>query len=480
MSFQLWSRGVGVLVGSVEMVGWRWGWSVCVREGRVGVLECRSAFGEGRSVLGWKWSVGVRVGRSAFEKVGSEFWRVGRRSGWSVGVREDRSAFGEGRSALGWSVRTSGERERKGAVEMKKFCHNLSEEILEEIFLRLPPVSVKSCKCVCKSWYDMINNPLFIKKQFHVSIKNNRHSSHVTLCLIWFSRELSKKEVSTGLYRQRRGKQVLSLLTMHKDDSVGDHPPFVLEEINLPPVPKAEEKNFPEFLIATHCNGIICFYGHSFHHQNTVVLCNTGLGEFKLLHTPCLPRFFVAGAGFGYDPKADDYKFVKVFSSAGFDRRSRALVYTLGTNSWREIDLKGIYCWLNNSGFYCRGLYYWWNKGLLDSETMVLSFDMSEEKFHCIKLPPIAQRPNGKFMRLTMWNESSVAFFISTERSYHSTSFELWVMVHKFDGVEGSTYWNKHLTIGPLKNIHTALAFWKDDELLMETRECLIAFILGS
>ena len=51
------------------------------------------------------------------------------------------------------------------------------------------------------------------------------------------------------------------------------------------------------------------------------------------------------------------------------------------------------------------------------------------------------------------------------------TSFDMWVMADDYyiGGVDGSTYWIKYLTIEPLVSIHSPLAFWKDDELLMET-----------
>ena len=47
----------------------------------------------------------------------------------------------------------------------------------------------------------------------------------------------------------------------------------------------------------------------------------------------------------------------------------------------------------------------------------------------------------------------------------------MWVMVGKFGGAEGDTPWTKHLTIGPLENISIPLGFWKDDELLFESRQ---------
>ncbi|PON75412.1 hypothetical protein PanWU01x14_043790 [Parasponia andersonii] len=101
----------------------------------------------------------------------------------------------------------------------------------------------------------------------------------------------------------------------------------------------------------------------------------------------------------------------------------------------------------------------------------ILSFDMSKEKFRSIPFPDLRlEKTINCFRILELWNES-VVFFTSTQCSWFSTSFEMWVMVDNFGGVEGSTYWIKHLKIGPLVCICGPLAFWKEDELLLETRD---------
>lgn len=100
---------------------------------------------------------------------------------------------------------------------------------------------------------------------------------------------------------------------------------------------------------------------------------------------------------------------------------------------------------------------------------VVLSFDMMEEEFRTILLPNHVHEET-KIRELTLWN-GSVAFFFALENSWQSTTFEMWVMVHNFGGVEGFTFWTKHLTIGPLVCIYFPLTFWKSDELLIETRD---------
>ncbi|PON87024.1 F-box associated domain [Trema orientale] len=201
------------------------------------------------------------------------------------------------------------------------------------------------------------------------------------------------------------------------------------------------------------------------------------LREFKLLRTKHLPHdFYVplgshvslfAGCGFGYDPKANVYKHVIIFGSDDF-RFPVALVCTMGTrDSVRliKISVECNSCCPDSKGVYLKGAYYWWNgTSLVDS---ILCFDMSEEKFHGIPLPDELIR---KSKRLEVWNESLI-LFLALKCSCSSSTFEMWVMVDDSAGVKGSTYWRKHLTTGPLFCIYFPLAFWKDDELLLETRD---------
>lgn len=342
---------------------------------------------------------------------------------------------------------------------MTSFCH-LPKEVLEEILLRVPPKSLKCCKRVCKLWYAMISDQSFINKQLHVG-NSNKHSLSITMCLNWTRQEASLEK-----------RRVFSVVTIHdKDEGGDDQLPCVVEEISLPPVPEMEKEYFPVNLVGSHCNGITCFFDRT-SVKETFVLCNPELGEFKLLHTPVLDHGLTfAGAGFGYDPKVDDHKCFKLFNYARDPNRNRALVYTLRTDSWREIkiDLNGC-CYLNSEGVYRRGVYYWWNMGTSKSKQTILSFDLSEEEFHTIQLPEPLQRPRSMMRKLALWNESVVCF-VSAKNCRHSTSFDMWVMADDYyiGGVDGSTYWIKYLTIEPLVSIRSPLAFWKVDELLMQT-----------
>ncbi|KAL5555672.1 hypothetical protein UlMin_037908 [Ulmus minor] len=294
----------------------------------------------------------------------------------------------------------------------------LPEETMEEILLRLPPQSLVRFKCVCKSWNRLINDPSFINK--HLLI--NKNSSCTSLFLTC--------------------DKLLSLASIFNDknNDNSDYISYLVEEINIP-----RPKEDP-------LSGL----------EETIILCNPAIKEFKVL-----PKSFFfknsinRGFGFGYDSISNDYKVVRIFSKGELrDDVSKAEVYTLGSDSWREIKM--------NINLRC--VYYWWNDvqphGVANDD-MIISFDMHEEKFNRIPLPDNVQKKMQYIgsKTLTIWNES-LALFFTYEYLHMYLFFEMWVMVDNFDG----SSWIKHLTIEPLAHInHLPLAFWKKDELFMES-----------
>lgn len=367
--------------------------------------------------------------------------------------------------------------EFEAAEEINRF---IPEELVENILLRLPADFLRICKRVCKPWFDLINDPSFVNKHMRFTIENSKVSSSRTIFLKWIRQELSLEDIFNPDFRPEwheddPSKLELSLVTFCKDDGGNeDYIPCVIEQINLPPLPAPE--SFPTSFRVFHCNGII-------HMLDTIssctsVLLNPALLEFKLLREPHIPFTSnyanLMGCGFGYDLKANLYKCVKIFGN-DYGKRPVALVHTLGTKLWRKIKIvleRGNYWHLHPRAIYCKGAYYWPNMSGMGH--MLLSFDMSEEKFRSIPFPnQLLKRTTDYSLHLLHeWNDSVVLLFSSHARSWNSTVFEMWVMVDGYGtGVEGSTYWIKHLEIGPLPCLHFPLAFWKCDELLLETRD---------
>lgn len=101
---------------------------------------------------------------------------------------------------------------------------HLPEDVLEEILLRVPPKSLKSCKGVCKLWYVTINNPKFIDQQHNFSFGNNKHPSSVTLFVTWEKKDPSLHESFSSQDTDLCLKQALSVVTIDVEDySDSDH-----------------------------------------------------------------------------------------------------------------------------------------------------------------------------------------------------------------------------------------------------------------
>ncbi|EXB44916.1 hypothetical protein L484_026503 [Morus notabilis] len=129
---------------------------------------------------------------------------------------------------------------------------HLPEDVLEEILMRVPPKSLKSCKGVCKLWYVTINNPKFIDEQLNFSIGNNKHPSSVTLFVTWEKNDPSLHESFSSQDTDLCLKQALSAVTIDDEDySDSDHLPYVIEEINFPPDPETERADFPVNLLSS-------------------------------------------------------------------------------------------------------------------------------------------------------------------------------------------------------------------------------------
>ncbi|KAL5555709.1 hypothetical protein UlMin_037945 [Ulmus minor] len=318
---------------------------------------------------------------------------------------------------------------------MDMFYH-LPKEIMEEILLRLPPKSLVRFKCVCKSWNLLINDPSFINK-------------HLLSCTTLFL----------------TGKKLLSPENICNDKS--DNISFLIEEFDIP-----GSNKYPLlwYFPHSHCNGIICVCPYDIF-EETIILCNPAIKELKVLPKSFFNKDSInREIGFGYDSISCDYKVVRIFTLGGKWRNevSKAEVFTLGTDSWREIRTDiNFRCCLSSRGRYYKGVYYWWNiLSPIDYDDMIVSFDMHEEKFKSIPLPDYDRKKMGfgGWKSLTIWNES-LALFVSRKSPVMSLFLEMWVMV---DNLNGSS-WIKHLTIEPLERVHFPLAFWKKDELFMES-----------
>ncbi|XP_021807880.1 F-box/kelch-repeat protein At3g06240-like [Prunus avium] len=258
------------------------------------------------------------------------------------------------------------------------------------------------------------------------------------------------------------------------------------------------------FRIVGHCDGIICVQLNA----AEVLLWNPAIHEAPKLLPPepyldvdigSSMRDMSRALGFGYDPKTNDYKVVDIgypgyetYGDGGNDLiiyTPKPVVYSLGTDTWREIatgslETETTNLWPEDFQFYLKGMCYWvgheqsklidgWGDMLVEEvRDVIISFDMRDEVFHDILLPHVYGLSPTIFynIRLLLWYHKSVALFGCHGWGHNDESFGIWVLHEEFGNRPNNNYynatWTKHHAFD-LTLTHKPLAFWKSDEILL-------------
>ncbi|PRQ42414.1 putative F-box domain-containing protein [Rosa chinensis] len=395
-------------------------------------------------------------------------------------------------------------------AELTESGKNIAQDVVEQILSTLPPKSLMRFKCVSKWWYHLITSPRFVAKHLSIS-KHNRPS---TCALI-------KSLVSNDAEAQEP-EMVFSLLNFsyENDNNAGGALSTNLSSVEDLTIPTRVVESLR---IIGHCDGIVCLalidYQQRLAKPSQVCLWNPAIQQFKFLpEEPFLPDWskvphsrmvqefaylrpisLLNGEtmGFGYDPKSKDYKVIDIgFSDSKFygDPECygghvivyppKAVVYTLQTDSWREIKTFSLeretsYLWPDTFQLYLKGVCYWLGyeqqKEFLclfqthqeEEERIaraIISFDTSDEVFHDIMLPhgllEFYGFDNFLTLHLTEWNESVALFSLLFEDEHKAT---MWVM-------DAKGAWTKQLTFEyvdyfPYSLPRKILAFWKSNEI---------------
>nr|KYP39322.1 F-box protein At4g12560 family [Cajanus cajan] len=330
---------------------------------------------------------------------------------------------------------------------------HLPREVLSNILTRLPAKELVKCKCVCMSWFHLLTDPHFINN-YNV-VHNNLLSQEKHLLVIC-------RPFSPGL------KTYISVLSWNLNDLKKHIFSYVL---NPPYEFNSKHKYWTEIL--GPCNGIYMLEG------NPNVLVNPSLSQFR-----ALPESHFAGrcrtysltdyAGFGFDPKTNDYKVVVIKDLWLKETDERQLGYwtselfSLNSNSWRKHDAAlplPIEIWGSSPVYtYVNNCCHWW--GFVDEsgrkEDVVLAFDMVNESFRKIKVPRIRCSPKEEFATLAPFDESATIGVIVYPVRGKEKSFDVWVMKDYWD--EGS--WVKQYSVEPVEAIHKLVGFYGNNQFL--------------
>ncbi|KAM7494469.1 hypothetical protein LguiB_029078 [Lonicera macranthoides] len=311
----------------------------------------------------------------------------------------------------------------------------LTEDVVVQFLFMLPVKTLLRCRCVCKTWRTIIDNPNFITKHL------NHANLNKTECIL------------VKRFIQQSSKSVLSFVSEKTPDVT----------INID-VPFFTDKNLE---LLGPCNGIICLSWNG-----DILLCNPATREFKAL-PPCINNYLPGllinelGVGFGFDQHSNDYKVVRIvelfYDDPFIHHDVKAELYKLSTDSWRPLNADVPYVW-HQPCFtpFFNGSFHWYAQKDEFQYELILSFNMSTEVFEEIPLPSICSYPDGKARSLTILNKSLALILYVREEV--DKFFDIWVM-NEYGSKES---WTKQFSIRPLSGIHCPLSFWRCDELLLQ------------
>ncbi|KAJ4848476.1 hypothetical protein Tsubulata_032237 [Turnera subulata] len=258
----------------------------------------------------------------------------------------------------------------------------LLEELMMDILLRLPMKSVVRFRCVSTSWCTLLSDPHFIFKNFLLcsndddddvidGIENNKNSSYMLL---------TYKDATTMKFMSAFLSQDTLDVCLTKD--------------------------FPHRMyIVGSCNGLVCLCSFEVYTiWNTATDETKVVPEFQVIRPPST-RASTSNHGFGFDPKTNDYKIVRIVDlhldidgyNYADDRYREAQVYSLKNDSWKILDdaffasVEGTPLWIltYSYGIETNGALYWVAIGEESHDTLV-SFDISSEEFKHFQLPDFA------------------------------------------------------------------------------------------
>uniref|UniRef100_A0A5B7AF69 Putative F-box protein CPR30-like n=1 Tax=Davidia involucrata TaxID=16924 RepID=A0A5B7AF69_DAVIN len=332
--------------------------------------------------------------------------------------------------------------------ESETMARDLPRDIIIDILSRLPVRSVLRFKCVCKSWYALFKDPNFITKHF------NRTTSDTTnTCFLYTPRR------STTTNNCNRSISLLS----------NDETFTIPINLNIPFLRISKP-----FRISGTCDGLVCLSVVPL--ASIILLWNPATRVFKDLPTSPIARPntlpIKVVLGFGFDQNAKDYKLLRIVYYCY--PLSQVEVYSLSTNSWREIktDLRCL-IFESSCSVFLKGRFHWTAIGFqeLNGRELIVSFDMGDEVFCYTKPPPFRFRDDDDYddddddclrWHLVVFKEC-LGMIICSDNGPNK-KFDIWVMNEY--GVAES--WTKHISFGPYPGINRPMRCGKKCEVLLE------------
>ncbi|KAK2985691.1 hypothetical protein RJ640_011919 [Escallonia rubra] len=256
-----------------------------------------------------------------------------------------------------------GKKEEEEEEDQPSGMDSLPHDIALNIISRLPVTSVIQFRFVCRAWHKLSHDPLLIDLQLSQAAKDNP--------FLIFQGEYDHP-IRNELY-------LVELPNRHEEGRVLKvYPPFC--------------DSTAELNVVGSCDGLLCIWDS---YANAVYIYNPFTRNYRELpKSNQLPDQNV-DFGFGFDPKTNLYKVVKmvhcriVYNRDGCSySQSEVQVLSLGSNTWRSVG-EVPYCLERRSSEapLVNGRLHWLTRNHPPRIREIVSFDLADEKFRDVPKP---------------------------------------------------------------------------------------------
>lgn len=261
--------------------------------------------------------------------------------------------------------------------------------IICDILSRLPIKACLNCKFVCKEWYHVVMNPVFMEL---------RRSRNFYFTLLFYGKFCNS---TTNFI-------LLDLDNASSVDNMGNVCVSVDAMVRF-----KSEFNIPNWKLhlVNECNGVICLKAREM--WSPYLICNPLTCQFVTVKQSRKPFHSLQGYGLGCCPVSGQFKILRILMTKF---KYVAEIQTLGTDEWRSIGDAHI-C-KERLGAYMHDSLHWYSS----KDHCIWSFHFGNEQFLCV---PVPDDTKGNASADVVVFDSYLCFSCISKEGYQR---EIWLM----------------------------------------------------